>query len=104
VRFKFGGALQAWQPTDGSAHQMLRPWAAAFDAPAMEALLARCVVPKLVQALRQLVVNPQVRVRGATRRQTESTAVIRLNLPVIDLASRGRPAVPGGGEHYYNSA
>ncbi|EFN58159.1 hypothetical protein CHLNCDRAFT_50559 [Chlorella variabilis] len=50
IRFKFANALQAWHPSDQSAH--------VFEPKDWEQLLARSIVPKLAFALQELVINP----------------------------------------------
>ena len=52
-------ALLAWQPSDPSALAVLSPWKKVFPAATMDALLVRSVVPKLVQVLRALDINPR---------------------------------------------
>ncbi|GAB4821104.1 hypothetical protein N2152v2_008150 [Parachlorella kessleri] len=58
IRFKFANALQAWHPSDQSAHIILAPWHKVFDSRDWEALLARSIVPKLAFALQELAINP----------------------------------------------
>ena len=55
-----------WHPSDMSAHVILSPWAGVFDAHGMEQLLLRSIMPKLVQTLEQLVIDPnnQVHIPG----------------------------------------
>lgn len=52
-----------WHPSDMSAHVILSPWAGVFDAHGMEQLLLRSIMPKLVQTLKQLVIDPNNQVR-----------------------------------------
>eukprot|EP00727_Mastigamoeba_balamuthi_P014025 m51a1_g9245 putative tuftelin-interacting protein 11 (588) ;mRNA; f:30-1793 len=59
VRQKLTAAMSAWHPSDLSARAVLQPWRGVFDDAHMDAMLDRCVVPKLSIALREgLVVNP----------------------------------------------
>ena len=58
IRHKLSSALGAWHPSDGSALALLAPWRPVFADGDWEALLARCILPKLGWALAQLVVNP----------------------------------------------
>jgi len=58
IRFKLSKALEAWHPSDGSALTLLRPWHRVFDDAEWEAMMNRCIVPKLAFALDQLVINP----------------------------------------------
>ncbi|KAM3569271.1 hypothetical protein VYU27_008631, partial [Nannochloropsis oceanica] len=52
--------LQAWHPSDSSAHLILSPWAPpVFDPRSFEALLLQSILPKLVAALRALPIVPQ---------------------------------------------
>jgi tuftelin-interacting protein 11 len=51
-------ALQRWEPSDRSAYAVLRPWKGVFEPTAMESLLTRAVVPKLVLVLRALAIHP----------------------------------------------
>eukprot|EP00897_Mesotaenium_endlicherianum_P010003 jgi/Mesen1/9030/ME000565S08352 len=59
IRFKLGKALQAWHPSDPSAHALLAPWQAVFDSASWEQLMARSIEPKLAQALvHELAIDP----------------------------------------------
>ena len=58
IRHKLSSALGAWHPGDGSALALLSPWRPVFTEGDWEALLARCILPKLAWALSQLVINP----------------------------------------------
>ena len=60
IRHKLGVVLQAWHPSDASAMVILAPWKGVFEDAAMDALLERCIVPKLAEVLhREFVVNPR---------------------------------------------
>lgn len=58
LRFKLAACLRAWEPSDSSALAMLAPWRGVFDPRDMATFLRRTVVPKLGQALEDLVVTP----------------------------------------------
>ena len=58
IRYKIGMALSEWHPSDSSALNILKPWAGVFKEQHMDALLARCVLPKLALTLRELPINP----------------------------------------------
>lgn len=58
VRYKLSSCLQAWHPSDGSARQMLKPWASVFARKDMTVLLSRSILPKLAMVLRELAVDP----------------------------------------------
>lgn len=53
-RYKIGVALSEWHPSDPSAIAILQPWVKVFKPQHMEALLVRCVLPKLAMALSEL--------------------------------------------------
>ena len=65
IRHKLVNALEAWHPSDASAALLLGPWRRVFAPADWEALTQRSIVPKLAQALAQLVVNPAAQVRRA---------------------------------------
>eukprot|EP00803_Ostreobium_quekettii_P005141 evm.model.scf_54.2 EVM.evm.TU.scf_54.2 scf_54:5179-15799(+) len=58
IMSKLANALQSWHPSDGSALALLGPWKSVFDSKGWEGLLVRCILPKLVSALQELVINP----------------------------------------------
>ena len=58
IRHKLTTALGAWHPSDGSALAVLAPWQRVLPAAHWDALLQRCITPKLAWALSQLVINP----------------------------------------------
>ena len=58
IRHKLTSVLEQWHPSDPSAHAMLLPWLDVFLPADMEVLLARSILPKLVMALRDFVINP----------------------------------------------
>lgn len=62
IRFKLGHALAAWHPSDGSALALLSPWQRVFAPGDWEALLVRCIAPKLGFALQELQINPAAQV------------------------------------------
>ena len=39
--------------------QVLAPWARVFPASSFQAMLLRCIMPKLVSAMRQLKIDPR---------------------------------------------
>jgi hypothetical protein len=58
IRHKLTTALGAWHPSDASALALLSPWRRVFSDADWEALLSRCILPKLGWALSQLTINP----------------------------------------------
>lgn len=58
IRYKIGVALTEWHPSDPSAINILAPWAKVFKPAHMEALLVRCVLPKLAVEVRGMAINP----------------------------------------------
>eukprot|EP00026_Physarum_polycephalum_P001790 Phypoly_transcript_01793.p1 GENE.Phypoly_transcript_01793~~Phypoly_transcript_01793.p1 ORF type:complete len:830 (+),score=216.17 Phypoly_transcript_01793:123-2612(+) len=58
IRTKLAAALRDWHASDPSAHALIQPWINVFDQASMEALLVRAVMPKLIMALREFVINP----------------------------------------------
>ena len=59
IRRKLAHTLSAWDPSDLSALSVIRPWIPIFDTDSMERFLVRVIVPKLLSALRRVVINPQ---------------------------------------------
>jgi len=58
LRHKLTGCLEAWEPKDGSAKMLLKPWQKVFDAGSWAGLMGRCIVPKLQMALQMLTIDP----------------------------------------------
>jgi len=58
IRQKLSIVLQDWQATDESAHIIVAPWQGVFDTAAMENFLMRSIMPKLLQALQSLAIQP----------------------------------------------
>jgi len=58
IRHKFSTALQAWHPSDTSAHAILAPWSRVFQPKEWEQLLGRSIIPQLAAALQPMQINP----------------------------------------------
>lgn len=58
IRRKLGAALRAWHPSDRSARLMLQPWVQVFAKNDMNTFLKNNILPKLGEALSELVINP----------------------------------------------
>lgn len=58
IRYKLGVALQAWHPGDSSALALLSPWQTVFDPAIWEQLICRSILPKLIYAMQEFVINP----------------------------------------------
>lgn len=59
IRRKLEAVLVRWDAFDTTAYVILSPWKNVFDSRSMEALLSKCIAPKLVAGLRgSLVINP----------------------------------------------
>jgi len=58
IRRKLSAALTAWHPSDKSALLMLKPWKQAFPQGDMDAFLMTNILPKLQNAIQELVINP----------------------------------------------
>jgi len=59
IQFKLSTTLQQWHPSDKSALLLLGPWLRVFDISTWENLIIRVVLPKLMYALKDFVVNPR---------------------------------------------
>ncbi|KAF9585897.1 hypothetical protein BGW38_000168 [Lunasporangiospora selenospora] len=59
VRRKLATGLTSWSALDPSGLQVLDPWRGVFDPTDMEILLLKSVLPKLVEALQALEINPR---------------------------------------------
>lgn len=80
--------LVEWHPSDMSAHVILSPWAGVFDAHGMEQLLLRSIMPKLVQTLKQLVIDPnnQVRIHREPKYSTVLSQAVPCQRPFYESA------------------
>jgi len=58
IRTKLANALVRWHPSDISAKQILMPWMTVFSKGSIETFLLKNIVPKLQQAMQELVINP----------------------------------------------
>ena len=58
IRYKLSVVLDAWSPPDATGLAVLLPWAGVLPADHMAVLVGRVVVPKLVLALRDFVIDP----------------------------------------------
>jgi tuftelin-interacting protein 11 len=58
IRTKLANALVRWHPSDISAKQILTPWISVFSKGATDTFLLKNIVPKLQQAMQELVINP----------------------------------------------
>ncbi|KAF9290846.1 hypothetical protein BGZ68_005918 [Mortierella alpina] len=59
IRRKLAAGLAAWNVLDPSGLRVLEPWKGVFDDADMELLLLKSVMPKLVEGLQMLEVNPR---------------------------------------------
>lgn len=58
IRYKLNVALVNWHPGDSSALALLSPWKTVFDPANWELLIVRSIMPKLLQAMQEFVINP----------------------------------------------
>ncbi|XP_024404039.1 septin and tuftelin-interacting protein 1 homolog 1 [Physcomitrium patens] len=58
IRYKLNVALVNWHPGDSSALALLSPWKTVFDPANWEMLIVRSIMPKLIQAMQEFVLNP----------------------------------------------
>ena len=58
IRQKIGSALVEWHPSDPSAKLIIQPWLGLWTTSSMDTFLLKFIVPKLSQALSELVINP----------------------------------------------
>ncbi|KAG0052750.1 hypothetical protein BGZ83_002154 [Gryganskiella cystojenkinii] len=59
VRRKLASGLLGWNVLDESGLHVLQPWQGVFDPSDMELLLLKSVLPKLVEGLQMLEINPR---------------------------------------------
>lgn len=83
--------LVEWHPSDGSALVILSPWVGVFDAKSMEQLLLRSIMPKLVQALHDLVIDPNNQVRMTILVMMMATTAMML---MMLMMTPDQPATP----------
>lgn len=58
IRRKLGSALTRWHPADRTARRMIECWNKVFSEGEMQAFLLKNIVPKLIESLFQLEINP----------------------------------------------
>lgn len=58
LRHKLFKALEAWHPSDPSAHAILMPWRSVWEGAPLDRLLSTAIVPKLTMLLAAFVINP----------------------------------------------
>ena len=58
IRYKLNVALVNWHPGDSSALALLSPWKTVFDPANWELLIVRSIMPKLIHAMQEFVINP----------------------------------------------
>lgn len=91
IRRKLAAVLVHWDPSDTSAFAMLSPWKNVFDPRSMEALLDKCIAPKLAAGLRaSLVINPSNQVCVGARKHPGGCCILllrrRLEHYVLELS------------------
>jgi len=59
IQLKLSQLLMQWEPQDKSALVLLKPWLRVFERSSWENLIDRCILPKLMFALRDFEVNPK---------------------------------------------
>lgn len=59
IKQKLNSALAAWHPSDESAKVMLEPWQPVFEKSSFNTIMTTRIVPKLVVALREMVIDPR---------------------------------------------
>ena len=59
IQLKISQLLQHWEPQDKSALILLKPWLRVFEQSSWENLIIRCILPKLLFALKDFEINPK---------------------------------------------
>jgi len=59
IQLKISQLLLHWEPQDKSALILLKPWLRVFDQKTWENLIIRCILPKLLYAMKDFEINPK---------------------------------------------
>eukprot|EP00002_Diphylleia_rotans_P033173 TRINITY_DN7025_c0_g1_i1.p1 TRINITY_DN7025_c0_g1~~TRINITY_DN7025_c0_g1_i1.p1 ORF type:complete len:854 (+),score=179.53 TRINITY_DN7025_c0_g1_i1:79-2640(+) len=58
IKYHMGHVLQAWHPSDPSAHAVLVPWKNVFDVNSLDALIRSLILPKLIHEMKSICLIP----------------------------------------------